>query len=47
LQIAIVEELAAGTIDVLKVAVDDPNLLGKTGHRHGQGSRNQNSPHHV
>jgi hypothetical protein len=22
-------------------------LLGKTGHRHGQGSRNQNSPHHV
>jgi hypothetical protein len=29
LQIGIVEELAAGTIDVLNVAADHPNLLGK------------------
>jgi hypothetical protein len=47
LQISIVEEFAARTIDVLKVAVDDPDLLGKTGRRHSQGSRNQNSSQHV
>jgi len=29
LQIGTVEELAAGTIDVLNVAADHPNLLGK------------------
>ena len=40
LQIGIVEDLSAGTIDVLNVAGDYPHLLGKTGHRHGQGSRN-------
>jgi hypothetical protein len=47
LQIGIVSELCAGTIDVLNVAADNPDFLGKTWHRHGQGSRNQNSPHHV
>jgi hypothetical protein len=47
LQIGIIKQFAARTIDVLKVAVDDPDLLGKTGRRHSQGSRNQNSSQHM
>jgi hypothetical protein len=47
LQTGIVEKLSAGTVDVLNVALDDPDLLGKTGHRYGHGSRNQNSFQHT
>jgi hypothetical protein len=47
LQTGIVEKLSAGTVDVLNVALDDPDLLGKTGHRHGHRSRNQNSFQHT
>src|SRR5262249_49170835 len=47
LQIGIVEGLSAGTIEVLEVAVDHPDLLGKTGHRNGQGSHNQSSSQHT
>jgi hypothetical protein len=32
---------------VLKVTGDDPDFLGKTGHRHGQGGRNQSSSQHT
>src|ERR1700756_2549616 len=37
LQSGIVEKLSAGTVDVLNVALEDADLLGKTGHRHGHG----------
>jgi hypothetical protein len=35
LQTGIVEKLSAGTVDVLNVALEHADLLGKTGHRHG------------
>jgi hypothetical protein len=47
LQIGIVEKLPVGTVEMLNVALDDPDLLGKTGHRHGHGSRNQNGSQHA
>src|SRR6516165_2276675 len=47
LQTGIVEKLSAGTVDVLNVALEHADLLGETGHRHGHGSRNQNSFQHT
>jgi len=35
LQIGIVDNLSAGTVEMLKVAINDPDFLGKTGHRQG------------
>jgi hypothetical protein len=43
LQIGIVEKLSTGTIEVFNIAGDHPNLVGRTGHRYGQGGRNQYS----
>src|SRR5262245_55014953 len=47
LQTGIVEKLSAGTVDVLNIALEHADLLGRTGHRHGHGSRNQNSFQHT
>jgi len=46
LQIGVVEDLSAGTINVFDVASDHPDFC-KTGRRHGQGRREQNSSEHA